>query len=118
MLAAVAMEHLEEIVANKFLEDTNVVRDFSPYMMPKCISMLFEMKGLNESANASYRAASQRTANTLADLNKCRSLLEKWDSCRNCKAEFNCYLDVIDIDELSSSPKYLLRCTNCRCRHR
>ncbi|GAW23126.1 hypothetical protein ANO14919_126760 [Xylariales sp. No.14919] len=106
MLATIAMEHLEEISENHLLDDTNAVRDLSPYMVSICCSMLLEVRRLLETTT-------QKAVESSTGLAECESLLSKWSSCRNpeCSAEFNCRF------ETKGSPAYFLRCSKCRYRH-
>ncbi|KAI0419719.1 hypothetical protein F5X98DRAFT_57905 [Xylaria grammica] len=109
MLATIAMEHLEEISKNHVLDDTDVIRDISPYMLSECCSRLLETRRLLE-------ITTQKAVESSTGLAECESLLSKWSSCRNqnCSAEFNCHFET---KGSSYSPAYFLRCSKCRCRH-
>jgi hypothetical protein len=51
------------------------------------------------------------------NVDNCHDILSDTISCRNssCKAEFTCY---IERGGTSVEPKYTLRCSKCRCRHK
>ncbi|KAI0530451.1 hypothetical protein GGR58DRAFT_231648 [Xylaria digitata] len=115
-LGTIAMEHVDEILENRLLDDIHVVRELSPYMLSKCCSQLSETRSRLKTAVNDCQSACQKAVNVSTSLTECRSLLSKWSSCRNqmCEAKFNCFFDT---KGPLSSPTYFLRCSHCNCRH-
>jgi hypothetical protein len=55
-----------------------------------------------------------RASRIIENIDGCLNTLSRTNTCRNCDADFTCY---IERGGLANEPKYILRCANCRCRH-
>lgn len=109
MLAEIAMQHIQEVVKNGFFDDTSVVRELSPYLMPKMWTPVDE-------AITNKHSADHEIEELEECLEDCESLLEKIASCRRpgCKGG---KIDACRPSTLGYS-KYYLSCTKCRSSYR
>ncbi|KAI0516871.1 hypothetical protein F5B22DRAFT_606822 [Xylaria bambusicola] len=107
MLGAMTMRHLEEVAENHLLDDEDVVRELSPYLLPELYCLLKSTKELLEDSTKRAKGLEDNQA-------QCVSLLSRWSSCRHCPAKFHCFLEK---EYQIPSSGLLLRCSKCRTRH-
>ena len=131
IITLTAAEHIEELVKLEDFAELDVMSDFAIGIIRTAItaskemeekstqklqdvqSQLQQTESLLQSAEARCAAAERKSEN----IDDCLNTLRKTSTCRNCDAEFTCYIE--DSTQLfDPNPNYILRCSKCRCRHK
>ncbi|KAL6699148.1 hypothetical protein J3F84DRAFT_365053 [Trichoderma pleuroticola] len=128
MMALLAAQHLEELIASPQLAD--LVGDFAAEVLryhahkleasrQEQLQAIRQEQVAAQTRQAEVQALSQaaeaKTGRVIANINRVITMMCDRQYCRNnaCGEDFGCYLEQVGSDE----PSYVLRCSWCRCRH-
>lgn len=128
MMALLAAQHLEELIASPQLAD--LVGDFAAEILryhahkleaskQEQLQTIRQEQVVAQTRQAEVQALSQaaeaKTGRVIANISRVVTMMCERQYCRNnaCGEDFGCYLEQVGVDE----PSYVLRCSWCRCRH-
>ncbi|KAL5091713.1 hypothetical protein Trisim1_002927 [Trichoderma cf. simile WF8] len=129
MMALLAAQHLEELIASPQLAD--LVGDFAADILRYHAHKLEASKqeqfqiirqeqvvaqARQAEVQAQTQAAEAKTGRVIANIGRVVTMMCERQFCRNnaCGEDFGCYIEQVGgTDE----PSYVLRCSWCRCRH-
>jgi hypothetical protein len=121
--------HIEELLEFEDFAELDVIGDFAIGIIR---NMFATYKADESSTSRELRDVKHRLRSLKADyysekstrehetgkvdrINHCLEILSKRQSCRNCNADFACY---VERGGTNSKPQYTLRCAKCCCRHK
>ncbi|TQW01058.1 BTB/POZ domain-containing protein [Cordyceps javanica] len=105
-------DQLAELVGNFGIEILRDIVAAEDTMRSNITHLQFEL----EAERARHEGAKARSTRIVENINNCMNTLKESEGCRNqsCRAKFNCYIEERG---QSFEPLFLLRCSECRCRH-
>ena len=129
IMSLAATAHIEELLQSEDFAELDVMSDFAigiirnmfaTYKADKSSTSreLQDMKHRLRSLKADYdneRSAREHETGKADRISHCLEILSGTQSCRNCDADFACY---VERGGTHSKPQYTLRCAKCYCRHK
>ncbi|CEI67519.1 hypothetical protein FVEN_g5618 [Fusarium venenatum] len=122
IIASAAVAHIEELCELEAFQDMEFDDDLTVEMFRACAKRINALERRLDDAHqnvVTYQELrdDEKKAKefVIEQMDKSMDLLGETDGCRNCNENFGCYFEKRGPEW---QPFYLLRCQNCRCRHK